>query len=98
LSVILGIFAVVLWALTKEPLTAIVLAILADTAVTIPTVVKTWASPKSEPLHLWIIYTLVATAAIIATTDLTIYNLLYPLYTVGGSVVITLLAARKSRI
>ncbi len=93
-SVILGVLALILWALTREPLTAIVLTILADIAVTMPTIVKTWASPTSEPLHLWITYTLVTAAAVVATTHLTIYNLLYPLYTVFGSLIITFLAAR----
>ena len=94
ISIALGVFALVLWAITSEPLTAIIFSIAADLFVTLPTLVKTYDDPSSEPALLWVIYVIAIVAQIIATRHYTIYNLLFPLYTVLGSVVITALALR----
>ena len=90
----LAAFAIVLWAFTQEPLVAIVLSIVADIFVTIPTIVKTFKDPTSEPSTLWVLYVLGAAMEVAATQDLTIYNLLYPMYTVLGSAAIAVLALR----
>ncbi len=93
-SIALAIGAIVLWAITKDPLTAIILSIVADFAVTIPTIVKTYQTPESEPALLWILYVVGVTLEIIATRQFTIYNLLFPVYTFFGSAIITVLALR----
>lgn len=91
----LGALAIILWAITKEPLTAIILSMIADFSVTIPTIIKTYQDPTSEPAILWVLYVIGATFAVFATRELTIYNLLFPIYTVLGSAVIAALALRK---
>ena len=96
-SVVIGISALVLWTITKEPLTAIILVIVADLAVTVPTLIKTYSTPESEPFWFWVTYTSAATATIIATRNTTLYNLFYPIYDVLGALVITFLAARKPK-
>ena len=93
-SIAVAIGAIMLWAITKEPLTALVLSIVADLAVTLPTIVKTYQEPESEPAYLWVLYTIAASLAVIATRSLTVYNLLVPLYTVFGSAIIAALALR----
>lgn len=52
-----GVFAVlalVLWAITKEPMVAIVFAILADLFAGIPTIVKAWHHPESESANAYV--------------------------------------------
>ncbi|MGE5541152.1 MAG: hypothetical protein ACM3TU_02615 [Bacillota bacterium] len=94
LCLFLAVLAVVLWLITKEPLTAIVLSMAADFFVTIPTLIKTYQDPTSEPRILWTLYTLGALLEVLATQELTIYNLLFPIYTVLGSGSIALLSWR----
>lgn len=45
---VLSILALVLWAATKDPLAAIMLAIASDTLACVPTVVKAWSHPETE--------------------------------------------------
>src|SRR3989344_2136726 len=94
ICIVLGTLAIILWAVTKEPLTAIILSMVADLAVTFPTIVKTYQDPTSEPAPLWVLYVIGVTLELIATQDFTIYNLLFPVYTVIGSFVIAVLALR----
>jgi hypothetical protein len=94
-SIALGILAIALWAITQEPLTALVLSIIADLAITLPTIVKTYQDSTSEPPLLWALYTIASALTIVATTNLTVYNLLVPLYSVFISAIITALALRK---
>lgn len=95
--VALGALAIVLWAITQEPLTAIVLSIIADLSVTMPTIIKTYQDPTSEPATLWVLYVTSALLALAATRQFTIYNLLFPVYAVLGSTVIAALSLRKVR-
>jgi hypothetical protein len=41
----------VLWAVTKEPLVALVFAIISDGLAGVPTVVKSWHHPETETVH-----------------------------------------------
>ena|SRR3989344_744519 len=92
--IVLGMLAIILWAITKEPLTAIILSIIADFFVTIPTIVKTYQDPTSEPSMLWVLYVIGVTLELVATQEFTVYNLLFPVYTVIGSAIIAILALR----
>ncbi|OGG78054.1 hypothetical protein A3A36_02690 [Candidatus Kaiserbacteria bacterium RIFCSPLOWO2_01_FULL_52_12b] len=94
ICIVLGTLAIIFWAITKEPLTAIILSIIADFAVTLPTIIKTYQDSTSEPATLWVLYVVGIVLEIAATRDFTIYNLLFPVYTVLGSAVIALLAVR----
>jgi len=44
----LAVLALVLWALTADPVTAIVLSILADALASLPAVIKSWRYPETE--------------------------------------------------
>lgn len=94
ICIMLATLAIILWAITKEPLTAIILSIIADLAVTLPTIVKTFQDPTSEPATLWVLYVMCVTLELVATQQLTIYNLLFPVYTVLGASIIMALALR----
>lgn len=43
-----SILALVLWAITKEPIVAIIFAILSDGFASVPTLVKSWHHPETE--------------------------------------------------
>ncbi|HQT82776.1 MAG TPA: hypothetical protein PLW99_01345 [Candidatus Paceibacterota bacterium] len=94
ICIVLATLAIILWAITKEPLTAIVLSIIADLSVTTPTIIKTYQDPTSEPANLWVLYVIGVTLELVATQDFTVYNLLFPIYTVIGSAIIMALALR----
>jgi hypothetical protein len=89
-----AILAIILWAITGEPLTALALSIVADLAVSVPTLYKTYLAPSSEPWLLWIIYTTTVALEIIATRNFTIYNLFAPIYSLVVDGFITLFALR----
>ncbi len=94
ICIVLGILAITLWAITREPLTAIIFSMIADLSVTVPTIVKTYQDPTSEPSTLWVLYVVGVTSEVVATTDFTAYNLLFPVYTIIGSSVIAALTFR----
>lgn len=94
ICIALGTLAVILWVVTKEPLAALVLSILADFFVTAPTIIKTYQDPTSEPATLWVLYVIGVTLELVATQQFTVYNLLFPVYTVIGSSIIAGLALR----
>jgi hypothetical protein len=89
-----AILAVILWGITGEPLTALILSIFADLAVSAPTLYKTYLNPSSEPWLLWVVYTTTVALEIVATRNLTIYNLFAPLYSLTVDAFITLFALR----
>jgi hypothetical protein len=91
-SIMLGAAAIVLWVITKEPLSAIVLSIIADFAAALPTLVKTYVHPKSEPAVIWLLYALGVALEIAATREFTLYSLLFPVYSVCVCSSIALLA------
>lgn len=94
----MAILAIVMWAFTKEPLTALVLGLFADLAVSIPTIYKTYLEPATEPWKLWVVYTIAVALDIVATRNLTIYNLLAPIYSLCVDTLITLAALRAIRL
>lgn len=94
ICIALTILAIILWAITKEPLTALVLSMVADLSVTIPTIIKTYQDPSSEPATLWVLYVIGVVLEVAATQSFTVYNLLFPVYTVIGSAIIAGLALR----
>lgn len=96
ICIVLATLAIILWAITKEPLTAIILSVIADFFVTVPTIVKTYQDPTSEPSTLWVFYVIGVTLELVATTQFTAYNLIFPVYTVIGSAIIMVLALRSS--
>ncbi|MFA6519355.1 MAG: hypothetical protein WCT41_00810 [Candidatus Paceibacterota bacterium] len=94
ICIVLAVLAIILWAITKEPLAALVLSMIADLSVTVPTIIKTYQDPSSEPAALWVLYVIGVTLEVAATQSFTVYNFLFPVYTVIGSAIIAGLALR----
>ncbi|MBI2039402.1 MAG: hypothetical protein HYT22_03985 [Candidatus Niyogibacteria bacterium] len=93
-AAILGAAAIGSWTFTEEPLWALIFVVAADLFVSVPTVVKTYGKPLSEPALLWFLYFFGVLLAIAASTKFDVYNLLYPVYAVLVSGAIWLLALR----
>ncbi len=93
-SIAIACLAIVFWIITGEPLVALVLSLVADLAVSVPTLYKTYLEPETEPWLLWLVYATTVALTIAATTSLTIYNLLVPIYSLGVDALITLFALR----
>jgi len=89
-----GVMILVLWYFTQEPTLAIILAISADFAVAIPTIIKTYHYPKTES---WVAYglnTIGFAVALLGVADWTINEASFALYLVMGNVLMTALAMR----
>ena len=74
----LGVAAILLWLITNEPLTALILAVSADFIVGVPTFVKTFKDPLSEGPMGWGFFALGSLLAFGATAQFDINNLAYP--------------------
>jgi len=80
LSLILGFFAIALWMITKNPLTALVISVIADLIVSLPTVKKSFSDPMSETPSAFFMFALAAFLGVISTTKFDVANLLFPVY------------------
>ncbi len=88
----LAIIAIGLWQITKQPLVALILAVLADLISTIPTIAKTYREPYSENVLGWAMIAVAAILAAVSTTKFDIANLIYPIYLIFANTTITALA------
>lgn len=79
---VLAILAIILWLITGEPITAIILSVLADFIATLPTVIKTYREPHSEPVIPWFLIVIAAILSVFSSTKLDLANLLFPIYVI----------------
>ncbi|NLA43219.1 hypothetical protein GX865_03665 [Candidatus Saccharibacteria bacterium] len=68
------------WAITSEPVTAIILAIAADTVSALPILRKTLRNPKSEYPPTYLLSALGMVVAILATEQISFAALAFPVY------------------
>ncbi len=80
LSFIFGFLAIALWMITKNPLTALALSVIADLIVSLPTVKKSIQDPMSETPSAFFMFALAAFLGVISTTKFDVANLLFPVY------------------
>jgi hypothetical protein len=92
---VIGILALVVYALTRNGLLAISFGILADLIGYIPTFVKTWHKPESEDPTFFIIEGVASLLAVIAIWQLRV-DILFPIYFVLCSAVVVGLIYRKN--
>ncbi len=76
----LAILAIVLWQITKQPLLAIIFALIADLMAAVPTIVKTYRDPWSEVPTTWFIIAGAACLSLISTEIHDAPNMLFPAY------------------
>ncbi len=77
MSVLLAILAICIWAFTKNPLYATVLATFADAICYIPTFRKVWKKPDSEPVAYYILSTVKHSLALISLSIYTLTTILF---------------------
>jgi hypothetical protein len=85
------------WWWTKDPLAAIVLAVVAEIFAVSPTIAKIWHAPETEtPSTFWL--TAFATIlSMIASTKFDLANLLFPVYFIAVNTLIAVMATRGRR-
>jgi hypothetical protein len=79
-SLVIGLGAIVAWALTGAPDVAIFFALLADTSAFVPTVKKAYCDPESEHAGAWGIVAIGVLCSALSTEKYDFANLAYPLY------------------
>lgn len=91
------IVATALWAITKQPLIAVILITLIDAVAFIPTVRKSFKAPNSEPIFTYSLSTLKFMIAIFALAEISMITVLYPasLVLANGAFVVMLIVQRK---
>jgi hypothetical protein len=77
--------ALALWAMTGDPVTAIVLSILGDTAAALPTVRKSWLAPETEDKRAYLFAFIGMVLGIFAVEEATFAAYAFNAYLVAGS-------------
>lgn len=92
---LLALLILVLWIFTRESEIAIVLTVIADIAVAIPTIDKTFRHPESESWVAYGLYALGYTVALGGVTEWNITDGAFALYVSVGNAVMMCIALRK---
>jgi len=79
-GLVLAGLGLVLWYFTRQPLTALLIAIAVDAVGTILTVIKTWEDPHSETFSSWLLAALGGLFAVFAVGKVSLALLVYPIY------------------
>ncbi len=77
---ILSVLAIIMWYITKTPEIAIFFAIAADALAAIPTVIKSWKSPKTESVWVYASGAFTSVAAYTAINLWTFASYAFPTY------------------
>ena len=75
-----SVLALVLWYITREPVIAILFAIISDIFATTPTVIKSWKQPKTETALAYTTGLFNALTSFTAIQTLTFSSIAFPLY------------------
>jgi hypothetical protein len=75
-----SVLALVLWALTKEPLIAIIFSIASDGFAAIPTIIKSWKYPDTESVEAYTTGLFNALTSFFALKTFSIAELAFPIY------------------
>ena len=89
---VLAILAIILWQITREPLVALALSIVADAIATWPTIVKTYRYPKTEAPFPWLMTLTASILSALSSTKFNFANLAFPLYMIIIDLTITYFA------
>jgi len=77
---ILSIMALVVWYITKNPVTAIVLSLLSDFFASLPTLTKTWKYPETEDTFAYLAGAINAATSFAAIKVWNFSSLAFPIY------------------
>lgn len=93
----IAIFGLFLWTATKEPITAIIVAIIADAISSLPTIRKTIRYPHSEYAPTYLVSASSMILALLATRDISFEAFAFPTYVLTINLIIASLALRIHR-
>ena len=93
----LSVLALIGWAITKEPIIAIIFSIAADLFAAIPTFSKSWKHPQSESVEAYSTGIFNALTSFFALKTFAFSELAFPIYLVllNSSLVLTIYRAKK---
>jgi hypothetical protein len=98
-GLLLAALGLILWYFTKQPLTALLIAICVDAVGTILTIIKTWEDPRSETFSSWLLAALGGLFAALAVGRISFALLVYPVYIfVANGAVNVVMLLRKSNV
>ncbi len=96
---IMSLVAMGFWLLGHQPLTSIVLAVIADLLAFVPTVRKSWNKPHTETLSLYVTNTFRFTLATLAVQTYTFLALLWPVvWVIANGLFSLMLIARRRQV
>jgi len=90
-----SILALLFWYLTKDPLVAIMLAIVSDFFATIPTLIKAWLYPETENITPYVTGLLNLATPFFAIKNWVLAEYIFPLYCVLMGAVLLFAVVRK---
>lgn len=79
---IFSLLALILWAITKEPLWAVFFAIVGDSFAAIPTIIKSWKYPETESGQIYIADLLNILTSFFAFKNFNLTEIAFPIYLV----------------
>lgn len=90
-----SILALVLWAITKEPVFAIIFAIISDGMAAIPTLIKSWRYPKTETAVAYVLGFFIAPTSFAAVKAWNFSALAFPIYLIVSNGLISFVILRS---
>jgi hypothetical protein len=90
----MAIVAIAGWAVTANPLTGIVLGVLAEACAVAPTVLKTYRAPETETSATYWLTNVATALALIASTRYDLANIVFPIYALSVNTLVACLAMR----
>ena len=94
---IFSLLALVFWAITKEPLVAIIFAIVSDIFATFPTIIKAWKYPQTESVSAYAVGLFNALTTFFALVAFNPSELAFPIYNVTVNAVV-IFALHRSKL
>lgn len=92
---ILSLLAIVGWGITKEPLIAIIFAILSDIFAAIPTIVKSFHHPETEWISPYLLWLINNGTSFFAMKTFSLSEILFPIYLLIFNISIVSIILRK---
>ncbi|MDD3284346.1 MAG: hypothetical protein PHZ07_02010 [Patescibacteria group bacterium] len=90
-----SVVALLLWWITKNPVVAIIFAIISDFFAAIPTLIKSWKYPETETVNIFICAIFNALTSFVAISIWNFVALAFPIYLLIFNIFISILILRK---
>lgn len=90
-----SLLALILWGLTRDPLIAIIFAVLSDVFAAVPSLIKSWRYPETETVNVYATGLFNALTSFAAISAWTAASLIFPIYLVVIDLSFVLAVGRK---